>query len=69
MVKDIIVKAIGGYLKACFQIMIVIFAILFIIFLLMGQKYAAPIAFITAFLDFLPLWVPEQFLHHGLYIV
>ena len=54
MVKDIIVKAIGGYLKACFQIMIVIFAILFIIFLLMGQKYAALIAFITAFLDFLP---------------
>ena len=50
----IIVKAIGGYLKACFQIMIVIFAILFIIFLLMGQKYAALIAFITAFLDFLP---------------
>ncbi len=54
MVKDIIVKAIGGYLRACFQIMIVIFAILFIIFLLMGQKYAALIAFITAFLDFLP---------------
>lgn len=54
MVKDIIVKAIGGYLKACFQIMIVIFAILFVIFLLMGQKYAALIAFITAFLDFLP---------------
>ncbi|MBU5478660.1 sporulation integral membrane protein YtvI [Eubacterium sp. MSJ-13] len=54
MVKDIIVKAIGGYLKACFQIMIVIFVILFVIFLLMGQKYAALIAFITAFLDFLP---------------
>ena len=54
MIKNIIVKAIGGYLKACFQIMIVIFAILFIIFLLMGQKYAALIAFITAFLDFLP---------------
>ena len=54
MVKDIIVKAIGGYLKACFQIMIVVFVILFIIFLLMGQKYAALIALITAFLDFLP---------------
>lgn len=54
MIKDIIVKAIGGYLKACFQIMIVIFVILFIIFLLMGQKYAALIALITAFLDFLP---------------
>lgn len=54
MIKNIIVKAIGGYLKACFQIMIVIFAILFVIFLLMGQKYAALIAFVTAFLDFLP---------------
>lgn len=56
MVKDIIVKAIGGYLKACFQIMIVVFVILFIIFLLMGQKYAALIALITAFLDFLPFF-------------
>lgn len=54
MIKDIIVKAIGGYIKACFQIMIVIFAILFIIFTFMGQKYAALIAIITAFLDFLP---------------
>ena len=52
--KDIIVKAIGGYLKACFQIMIVVFVILFTIFLIMGQKYAALIALITAFLDFLP---------------
>lgn len=54
MTKDIIVKAIGGYLKACFQIMIVVFVILFTIFLIMGQKYAALIALITAFLDFLP---------------
>ena len=43
-----------GYLKACFQIMIVVFVILFTIFLIMGQKYAALIALITAFLDFLP---------------
>ena len=54
MTKDIIVKAIGGSLKACFQIMIVVFVILFTIFLIMGQKYAALIALITAFLDFLP---------------
>lgn len=54
MIRDIIVKAIGGYLKACFQIMIVVFVILFTIFLIMGQKYAALIALITAFLDFLP---------------
>ena len=54
MTKDIIVKAIGGYIKACFQIMIVVFVILFTIFLIMGQKYAALIALITAFLDFLP---------------
>lgn len=54
IIKDILVKAIGGYLKACFQIMIVIFIILLVIFLFMGQKYAGLIAFITAFLDFLP---------------
>ena len=34
--------------------MIVVFVILFTIFLIMGQKYAALIALITAFLDFLP---------------
>ena len=54
MIKEIIVKAIGGYLKACFQIMIVVFLILFLIFIFMGQKYAALLALITAFLDFLP---------------
>lgn len=54
MIKDTIVKAIGGYLKACFEIMLVIFVILFIIFAIMGIEYAGLIAMITAVLDFLP---------------
>ena len=54
MIKDTIVKAIGGYLKACFEIMLVIFVILFIIFAIMGIEYAGIIAIITAVLDFLP---------------
>lgn len=54
MIKNTIVKAVGGYLKACFQIMIVIFVILFVIFLIIGEKYAALIALITAIVDFLP---------------
>lgn len=54
MVKDTIVKAVGGYLKACFEIMIVIFAILFIIFMIMGVNYAGLIAMITSIVDFLP---------------
>lgn len=54
MIKNTIVKAIGGYLKACGEIMIVIFIILFIIFGIMGVQYAVLIALITAVLDFLP---------------
>ena len=54
MIKDTVLRAIGGYIKACFQIMIVMFLILFIFFAFMGVEYAALIALITAMLDFLP---------------
>lgn len=48
-------KAVGGYLKACFKIMIVIFFILWIIFSgIMRAKYGVLLALLTAFMDFLP---------------
>ncbi len=54
MIKNTVLKAIGGYLKACFQIMIVIFIILWIIFAVMHVQYASLIALITSIVDFLP---------------
>lgn len=54
MIKDTVLRAIGGYIKACFQIMIVMFLILFVFFAFMRVEYAALIALITAMLDFLP---------------
>lgn len=54
IIKNTVFIAIGGYLKACFQIMIVMFIILFLFFLVMGVDYAMPVALITAILDFLP---------------
>lgn len=48
-------RALAGYVKACFQIMIIVFGILWIIFgAVMQMRYAALLALITAFLDFLP---------------
>ena len=54
IIKDTVLRAIGGYLKACFQIMIIIFAILFVFFYFIGVEYAALLALITSILDFLP---------------
>lgn len=54
IIKNTVFIAIGGYLKACFQIMIVMFIILLLFFLLMKVDYAVPVALITAILDFLP---------------
>lgn len=48
-------RALAGYVKACFKIMIIVFCILWIIFGgVMQMHYAALLALITAFLDFLP---------------
>ena len=55
MAMDTCLRALAGYLKACFQIMIVVFIILFIIFGgILHVQYASLLALLTAFLDFLP---------------
>lgn len=55
MAMDTCLRALAGYIKACFQIMIIVFIILFIIFGgIMHVKYASLLALLTAFLDFLP---------------
>lgn len=56
MVIDSLKHAVGGYFKAQLQIMCVIFVILLIGFLLMGQSYALLLALLIAFLDFLPIF-------------
>ncbi len=53
IIKNTVFIAIGGYLKACFQIMIVMFIILLLFFVVMKVDYAVPVALITAILDFL----------------
>lgn len=52
--RKIIVTAVGGYLKACLKIMVIMFAILWVFFFALGVKHAMVIAIITAVLDFLP---------------
>ncbi|MCI5640769.1 MAG: sporulation integral membrane protein YtvI [Lachnospiraceae bacterium] len=52
--RKIIVTAVGGYLKACLKIMVIMFAILWAFFFALGVKHAMVIAIITAVLDFLP---------------
>ncbi|RKI38946.1 sporulation integral membrane protein YtvI [bacterium D16-51] len=55
MAMDACFRALAGYLKACFKIMIVVFIILWIIFgLILHVKYSSLLALLTAFLDFLP---------------
>lgn len=54
LIKNTVFTAIGGYLKACLQIMVIMFLILFMFFWVMKIDYAAPIALITSILDFLP---------------
>lgn len=54
IIRDTVFIAIGGYLKACFYIMIIMFIILLVFFAVMKVEYAVPVALITAILDFLP---------------
>lgn len=55
MAMDACFRALAGYVKACFKIMIVVFIILWIIFgLILHAKYSSLLALLTAFLDFLP---------------
>ncbi len=55
MALDTCLRALAGYLKACFKIGIIVFFVLWIIFgAVIGAKYSALLALVTAFLDFLP---------------
>ena len=55
MALDTCLRALAGYLKACFKIGIIIFFVLWFIFgVVIGAKYSALLALVTAFLDFLP---------------
>lgn len=48
--------AVGGYFKAQFKIMGVVFMILWISFMLIGVNYAVLVALLIAFLDFFPFF-------------
>ena len=56
LVTDNFKYAVGGYFKAQFKIMGVIFVILTIGFFFLNIHYAIPVALLIAFLDFLPFF-------------
>lgn len=56
VVMDNIKTAVGGYLKTQFKLMIIIMLALFVGFKLLNVEYALLLAFITAILDFLPVF-------------
>ena len=56
LVMDNLKYAVGGYFKAQFKIMGVVFLILFAGFLVLGIHYAVLVAFLISFLDFLPFF-------------
>lgn len=56
LVMDNLKYAVGGYFKAQFKIMAVVFVILFAGFAALGVHYSVLIAFLIAFLDFLPFF-------------
>lgn len=49
-------KAVGGYFKAQFKIMLILTVIMFIGFEILGISYSFLVAFLIAFLDFLPVF-------------
>lgn len=56
VVMDNIKTAVGGYLKTQLKLMIIIMLALFVGFKLLNVEYALLLAFITAILDFLPVF-------------
>ncbi len=54
-IKNHIMGALGGFVKAQFKIMFIIFVILLIGFLIMRNPYALLLALLIAFLDLLPI--------------
>jgi len=56
MIVDSFKKAVGGYFKAQFKIMIILVIIMFIGFEILDISYSLLLAFLIAFLDFLPVF-------------
>ena len=56
MVYSMMKSAVGGYFKAQFKIMIVVYVILFAGLLILGRSYAFLIALLIALLDFFPFF-------------
>lgn len=56
LVMDNLRFALGGYFKAQFKIMGVVFAILLVGFAVLGVRYYVLVAFLISFLDFLPFF-------------
>lgn len=56
MVIDYLKFAVGGYFKAQFKIMVVVFAILLLGFVIIGSHFQILLALLIAFLDFLPFF-------------
>ncbi len=56
MVMDCFKKAVGGYFKAQFKIMIILVIIMFIGFEILDIRYSFLLAFVIGFLDFLPVF-------------
>ncbi len=56
MISDNLKYAVGGYFKAQFKIMVVVFLLLSAGFLIMGLNFTFLLAILIAFLDFLPFF-------------
>jgi len=56
MILSTMKKAVGGYFVAQFKIMMVVYVVLLIGLIILGVEYAALIALLIAFLDFLPFF-------------
>lgn len=54
-IKDKVIAALGGFLLAQFKIMCIVFVILLIGFLLIGNPYALLLALVISFVDLLPI--------------
>lgn len=56
LVVDNLKYAVGGYFKAQFKIMAIVFGVLFVSFAVLGVHYSILVAFLISFLDFLPFF-------------
>lgn len=56
MIIDSFKKAVGGYFKAQFKIMMILVVIMFVGFEILDISYSFLLAFVIAFLDFLPVF-------------